>query len=241
MSHQLRTPLNHILGFTELVIDQHFGPLNTTQIEYLQDVLTRQSTPAGADQRYPGPLQGKARKMTIEMEEIPLVPLLERSLIMFKEKSLKHNLALDLDIEQPPARARVDPRKFKQILYNLLANSVKFTPDGGTVLQVQAREIPDNWHGGQGRGLQVECEGHRHRPSRRPTGGSDDFASRRTSPASRPFAGTGLGLALSRRLVELHAGRIGPKSRGRSQKPFCDGVAPMIRFRLFSHSSRTAS
>ncbi len=213
MSHELRTPLNHILGFTELVIDQHFGPLNTTQIEYLQDVLTSSRHLLELINDILDLSKVEAGKMTIEMEEIPLVPLLERSLIMFKEKSLKHNLALDLDIERAPARARVDPRKFKQILYNLLANSVKFTPDGGTI-QVQAREIPDNWHGGQGRGLQVSV---------RDTGiGIKEADLERIfnsfeqadCSASRPFAGTGLGLALSRRLVELHAGRIWAESRG---------------------------
>jgi signal transduction histidine kinase len=119
-------------------------------------------------------------------------------------------------MEGAPAWARVDPRKFKQILYNLLANAVKFTPDGGTI-HLEAREISDNSRNGQDRALQVSI---------RDTGIGIKTADlerifnsfeQADSSASRPYDGTGLGLALSRRLVELHDGRIWAESRGEGQ------------------------
>jgi PAS domain S-box-containing protein len=216
MSHELRTPLNHILGFTELVADQHFGPLNPIQTEYLQDVLTSSQHLLELINDILDLSKVEAGKMTIELEEIPLGPLLESSLSMFKEKSLKQHLTLDLDSERAPARVRVDPRKFKQVLYNLLANAVKFTPEGGAI-HLEVEEIPDDGSGGQGRGLQVSV---------RDTGIGIKAADlerifnsfeQADCSASRSYDGTGLGLALSRRLVELHDGRIWAESRGEGQ------------------------
>jgi len=209
MSHELRTPLNHIIGFTELVVDQLFGPLNDDQTENLNDVLQSSHHLLELINDILDLSKVEAGRMKIEPTTFQLAPLLENSLVMVKEKGLKHGIALNLDVHSAPPTIRADQRKFKQILYNLLSNAVKFTPDGGNV-RLSARMT----NGGQPPQLEVSVSDtgiglaadHLERIF-------DTFEQVESSTA-RHFEGTGLGLALSRRLVELHGGRIWAESPG---------------------------
>ena len=209
MSHELRTPLNHIIGFTELVVDQLFGPLNDAQTENLNDVLQSSHHLLELINDILDLSKVEAGRMEIEPTTFQLAPLLENSLVMVKEKGLKHGIALNLDVHSAPPTIRADQRKFKQILYNLLSNAVKFTPDGGNV-RLAARMT----NGGQPPQLEVSVSDtgigiaadHLERIF-------DTFEQVESSTA-RHFEGTGLGLALSRRLVELHGGRIWAESPG---------------------------
>jgi PAS domain S-box-containing protein len=209
MSHELRTPLNHIIGFTELVVDQLFGPLNDAQTENLNDVLQSSHHLLELINDILDLSKVEAGRMEIEPTTFQLAPLLENSLVMVKEKGLKHGIALNLDVHNAPPTIRADQRKFKQILYNLLSNAVKFTPDGGNV-RLSARMT----NGGQPPQLEVSVSDtgigiaadHLERIF-------DTFEQVESSTA-RHFEGTGLGLALSRRLVELHGGRIWAESPG---------------------------
>jgi signal transduction histidine kinase len=209
MSHELRTPLNHIIGFTELVVDQLFGPLNDDQTENLNDVLQSSHHLLELINDILDLSKVEAGRMEIEPATFPLVPLLESSLVMVKEKGLKHGIALDLDAQNAPPTIHADQRKFKQILYNLLSNAVKFTPDGGSV-SLSARMT----NGSRPPQLEVSV-------SDTGIGLAPDHLERIfntfeqvESSTARHFEGTGLGLALSRRLVELHGGRIWAESPG---------------------------
>lgn len=209
MSHELRTPLNHIIGFTELVVDQLFGPLNDDQTENLNDVLQSSHHLLELINDILDLSKVEAGRMGIEPATFPLVPLLESSLVMVKEKGLKHGIALDLDVQNAPPTIQADQRKFKQILYNLLSNAVKFTPDGGSV-RLSARMT----NGSRPPRLEVSV-------SDTGIGLAPDHLERIfntfeqvESSTARHFEGTGLGLALSRRLVELHGGRIWAESPG---------------------------
>ncbi len=211
MSHELRTPLNHIIGFTELVADQHFGPLNETQADYLHDVLQSSQHLLELINDILDLSKVEAGKMAVDPTAFQLEEVLQGSLTMVKEKSLKHGIQLDLLMSGAPASITADKRKFKQILYNLLSNAVKFTPDGGRV-SLAAAEIPGN----NGDGPLVEI-------SVTDTGiglAGDDLKrifntfEQVESSADRHFEGTGLGLALSQRLVELHGGKIWAESEG---------------------------
>ncbi len=211
MSHELRTPLNHIIGFTELVVGQHFGPLNETQADYLNDVRHSSQHLLELINDILDLSKVEAGKMVVDPTEFPLAEVLQGSLTMVREKSLKRGIRLELDTRRAPEAIRADKRKFKQILYNLLSNAVKFTPDGGTV-SLTATRIPGN--NGDGPLLEVGVQD---------TGigiaGEDlerifqSFEQVERS-AARHFDGTGLGLTLSRRLVELHGGRIAAESEG---------------------------
>jgi signal transduction histidine kinase len=214
MSHELRTPLNHIIGFTELVADRHFGPLNETQADYLQDVLNSSQHLLELINDILDLSKVEAGKMAVDPSEFQLLEVLEGSLTMVKEKSLKHGIQLELDTQQAPATLRADKRKFKQILYNLLSIAVKFTPDGGRV-SLAAAAHPGHNGDGAAVAFSVQDSGIGIAP--------DDLErifntfEQVESSAARQFDGTGLGLALSRRLVEMHGGRIWAESEGPDQ------------------------
>ncbi len=211
MSHELRTPLNHIIGFTELVVDQHFGNLNETQADYLNDVLHSSQHLLELINDILDLSKVEAGKMAVEPAEFPLEEVLQGSLTMVKEKSLKHGIRLDMDISQAPEAIRADKRKFKQILYNLLSNAVKFTPDGGRV-SLTATTIPAS--NGDGPRLEVSVQDNGIGIASEDLERIFNTFEQVESSAARQFDGTGLGLALSRRLVELHGGCIWAESEG---------------------------
>ncbi|MBI9092123.1 MAG: cache domain-containing protein [Desulfobacterium sp.] len=212
MSHELRTPLNHIIGFTELVVDKHFGNLNEIQEEYLNDVLTSSKHLLALINDILDLSKVEAGKLELESADVNLKILLENSLVMIKEKAMKNNIKLSTDIVDIPETIVVDERKIKQVLYNLLSNAVKFTPKGGNIYlaskKVKASEdgnmdfveidVTDTGIGLKSDDLE-RIFGHFEQVE---------------SSASRKFQGTGLGLSLTRQLVELHSGRIWVESNG---------------------------
>jgi signal transduction histidine kinase len=206
MSHELRTPLNHIIGFAELVADRAVGPLNATQVEYLNDVLGSSRHLLSLINDILDLSKVEAGKMNLEASEIPLERVLQDSLTMVKEKALKHRITLTPRFQEIPAAILADERKLKQILYNLLSNAVKFTPDGGRV-ELEARGMD-----GQGVEIVVSDNG---------IGLKESDLKRIFHPfeqvdgsAGRRYQGTGLGLSLTKRMVELHGGRIWAESEG---------------------------
>jgi len=213
MSHELRTPLNHIIGFTEMVTDLHFGPLNETQTEYLTDVLASSRHLLELINDILDLSKVEAGKMTIEPEQVRLKPLLESSLAMVKEKSLRKRLHISLDVEKAPSTLCVDPRKFRQVLYNLLDNAVKFTPEGGTI-HLCAEQTAGGADGRATRKLEISVNdsgiGIKAKDLERIFNSFEQV----DSSMSRLYQGTGLGLPLSRRLIELHGGQIRAESRG---------------------------
>jgi signal transduction histidine kinase len=229
MSHELRTPLNHIIGFTELVVDKAAGDLNAQQEEYLGDVLTSSRHLLSLINDILDLSKVEAGKMELHLSDVHLRSLLENSLIMFKEKALKHGLQLSTDLDGIPERIRADERKLKQIIYNLLSNAIKFTPDGGAVrLSAQPLFYLDaGWVAPAGRRVDVPFH---------PAAAGDwiDISIRDTgiglkkenlerifapfeqadNSASRKYQGSGLGLSLTKNFVELHGGRIWAQSEG---------------------------
>jgi signal transduction histidine kinase len=211
MSHELRTPLNHIIGFTELVADRAVGPLNATQEEYLNDVL-------GSSQHLFSLINDildlskiEAGKMDLKVSKIAFQTLLENSLVMIKEKALKHRIKLATRFRGLPPAIRADERKVKQILYNLLSNAVKFTPDGGQVV-LEARGMDDQGMDDQGIEIVIRDTGIGLKATDlerifQPFEQGDNSAGRK-------FQGTGLGLSLTRKMVNLHGGKIWAESPG---------------------------
>ena len=232
MSHELRTPLNHILGFTELLLDKNFGELNATQEEYLGDVYQSSKHLLSLINDILDLAKVEAGKLELRPSGFNLRILLENSLLMIKEKAMKHRINLSHNINGIPDTITADERKLKQIIYNLLSNAVKFTPDGGEIRLLSSladsKKIIDQIESNPCRLSSADFELHQDwaQVSVQDTGvgfKSED-ADRIFSPfeqvessRSRKFQGTGLGLSLTRQFVELHGGRIWAESEGKGR------------------------
>jgi signal transduction histidine kinase len=214
MSHELRTPLNHIIGFTELVVDKNFGELTEIQEEYLSDVLESSRHLLSLINDILDLSKVEAGKLGVQLSTVDPRGLLENSFAVIKEKAISHGTRLTLDLDGLPDAIRVDERKLKQILYNLLSNATKFTPDGGEIV-LSAKAVDEK---GTRMGLPDYLE-----ISVKDTGIGlkrgdlerifDPFE-QVDSTIGRRFQGTGLGLALTRSFVKLHGGKIWAESEG---------------------------
>jgi signal transduction histidine kinase len=238
MSHELRTPLNHIIGFTELILDGHFGELNETQEEFLRDVLTSSLHLLSLINDILDLSKVEAGKLELDLSRMSLRSIVESSINMVKEKAIKGGLQLCTYFEQVPEEIVADERKLKQVLYNLLSNAAKFTPSGGKIT-VGVKEVTALVRPGlrrsDGRETQIVAEDPFAQPSEgavpRPCveisvidtgiGIAIEDQQRIFNPfeqvesaASRKYHGTGLGLSLTKELIELHGGRIYVESNG---------------------------
>jgi signal transduction histidine kinase len=213
MSHELRTPLNHIIGFTELVADKNFGGLNETQEEYLNDVLDSGRHLLSLINDILDLSKVEAGRLDLDVSDVDLRHLLESSLVLIKEKALKHGIRLTMNLDGIPESIRADERKVKQILYNLLSNAAKFTPDGGEI-ELSARRLNGDQGGEDGEVVEVAVRdtgiGLRRGDLERIF---DPFEQVEQS-RNRKYQGTGLGLSLTKSLVELHGGQIRAESEG---------------------------
>ena len=238
MSHELRTPLNHIIGFTELIVDKKFGELNDTQEEYLNDVLGSSRHLLTLINDILDLSKIEAGKMELSISIVNLPMLLDNSLVMVKEKAMKHGISLSTDYDGIPDVILADEVKLKQIIYNLLSNAVKFTPQGGTVslaakkreginYRVQHSEQPDSVSEQLEAWASDEAEIRRWiiiSISDTGIGVAPEDQERIFNPfeqaegsASRMYQGTGLGLSLTKTLVGLHGGEIHMESDGQGK------------------------
>jgi signal transduction histidine kinase len=230
MSHELRTPLNHIIGFSELLVDQHFGTLNPIQDEYLNDILQSSHHLLSLINDILDLSKIEAGKTELESSDVPFQNLLENSLVMIREKAISQRLQLQTYFNDLPRTIRGDERKLKQVLYNLLSNAVKFTPQGGLVC-LAAKQFRVSGSGNR-RGGEVDLNSQTQLYALNSDfveisvkdsgiGIADSDRDRIFNPfeqgdnsATRKYQGTGLGLALSKQMVELHGGRIWAESQG---------------------------
>jgi signal transduction histidine kinase len=227
MSHELRTPLNATIGFTDVVLSKSVGPLNTDQEEYLGYVLQSSRHLLALINDILDLSKVEANMMELVYSEVPIRDLLRNIIIMVKELAhhgdiqLREKFAADL-----PEIVGVDERRLKQILYNLLSNAIKFTPTGGSVT-IEAHSIRDfsvlppvvseqlaeiAIAGRCFMKIAVSDTGIGIK--------SDDLESifnpfeQADNSVTREFEGTGLGLALTRKLLALHGGVIWAESAG---------------------------
>lgn len=222
MSHELRTPLNHILGFTELLLHETFGGLNDDQEEYLRDIDGSSKHLLSLINDILDLAKVEAGKLELQLSEVHIRDVLENSLVMFKEKAIKNGIELATDLNKIPDSIDADERKVKQILYNLLSNAVKFTPPGGNILLAakfiskadahfqglseSSTDYLQIWVEDSGIGLKKEDLEQVFQPFEQVD-----------SSACRRFQGTGLGLSLTKSLIELHGGKIWVKSKGENK------------------------
>ena len=199
MSHELRTPLNAIIGFSEALLEQMFGPVNPKQMEYLNDVLGSGKHLLTLINDILDLSKIEAGRMDLDVDRFSLVEALNNGITMIRERASRHAIKVTLDVAPDLDLIEADPRKVKQVLFNLLSNAVKFTSDGGRVDVIARRANGDAVIAVRDTGIGIAPEDQSRI--------FEEFQqARRQSERSRE--GTGLGLALAKRFVELHGGRI---------------------------------
>ncbi|HEV8309064.1 MAG TPA: PAS domain S-box protein [Methylomirabilota bacterium] len=204
MSHELRSPLNAIIGFSEVLLERMFGELNDKQAEYVADVLSSGHHLLSLINDILDLTKVEAGRMELEPTRFDLCGLLRDSLVLVRDRAARHGITLDLAADERLGELVADERKLKQILLNLLSNAVKFTPEGGRVT-LGARTLDGAVEfavSDTGIGIAPEDQEAVFEEFRQV--GAD---------AARRSEGTGLGLTLVKKLVELHGGQIWLTSR----------------------------
>jgi signal transduction histidine kinase len=199
MSHELRTPLNAVIGFSEALQERMFGQLNEKQGEYVNDIHASGKHLLSLINDILDLSKIEAGKMELEPSDFQLRELLETTITLMRERAMRQGITVSLDVPPEIGNIRADERKVKQVMLNLLSNAVKFTPQGGKV-QVAARM------NGQAVEVSVADTG----PGIAPEDQALVFEEfKQVGPdRARKAEGTGLGLALVKKFVELHGGTI---------------------------------
>jgi signal transduction histidine kinase len=198
MSHELRTPLNAVIGFSQVLRQRMFGELNPKQEEYLDDIISSGNHLLSLINDVLDLSKVEAGQVELELADFSLREALERGVAMVRERAMKNGVLVTLELGLGVDVVHGDERRLRQVVFNLLSNAVKFTPTGGAVDVSAAR------NNGAVR-VSVSDTG----PGIAPADQERIFEEfQQTELGARQREGTGLGLALSRRLVELHGGRL---------------------------------
>jgi GAF domain-containing protein len=198
MSHELRTPLNAIIGLSEVLAQGMFGAINDKQTEYLHDILESGRHLLSLINDILDLSKIEAGRMELELIDFDLPQAIQNALTLVRERALRRGIALHHAIDDRVAAIRSDERKVKQVLLNLLSNAIKFTPEGGRI-EVRAASTDGMVE------VSVTDTGFGIAPEDQDAV-FEEF--RQVGTADKKAEGTGLGLALSRKFIELHGGRI---------------------------------
>ncbi len=204
MSHELRTPLNAIIGFSEVLAERMVGDVNEKQTEYLHDILESGRHLLSLINDILDLSKVEAGRLELELSRFHLPTAVDSALTLVRERASRHGIALEVAVGAEVGDVVADERKIRQILLNLLSNAVKFTPEGGCVgvTAASAAGVVTIAVSDTGIGIALEDQ----------EAVFEEF--RQVGLASaRKHEGTGLGLALAKRFVELHGGRIGVRSQ----------------------------
>ena len=199
MSHELRTPLNAIIGFSEVLQERLFGELNEKQAEYTDDILSSGRHLLSLINDILDLAKIEAGRMELEVTTFHLPDAIENAILLIRERASRHGIKLERIIDDRLGDFTGDERKVKQVLVNLLSNAVKFTPEGGQI-KVEATlgdsaviiSVTDT-------GIGIAPQDHEAI--------FEEFRQVGTN-YSQKREGTGLGLSLTRKFVELHGGKI---------------------------------
>ncbi len=202
MSHELRTPLNAVIGFSDVLLERLFGELNDRQADYVRDIRDSGRHLLELINEILDLSKVEAGRMDLDVTALSLPDLLEHGLAMVRERATRHSIAVRLNVSPEVGVVTADELKLKQVLINLLTNAVKFTPDGGSVAVVADR-VGDEVHVAvRDTGVGIAEDDHER-----------IFEAFQRGDRAASKDGTGLGLTLSRRFVELHGGRLWMESR----------------------------
>ena len=198
MSHELRTPLNAIIGFSEVLSERMFGDLNDKQEEYLKDIHASGQHLLSLINDILDLSKIEAGKMELELSDVDLPMTIENALTLVRERAARRDIDVRRTLDERLGQIQADERKVRQVLLNLLSNAIKFTPEGG---RIEVRAVPVNGSvevsvSDTGVGIAPEDQ----------AAVFEEF--RQVGTADKKVEGTGLGLALSRKFIELHGGKI---------------------------------
>jgi len=219
MSHELRTPLNSINGFSEVLFDETFGPLNEKQKQYVNNVLTSGKHLLLLINQILDMAKVEAGKMKLTLSDVSMKTLLNDISMLVADMVSKKKIEMQLEIPMDLPNIQADELKVKEIIYNLVSNAVKFTPEGGKI-GMRAKKIGSEievvvWDTGVG----IATEN---------MGKIFEGFFRVDTPYSRVTEGTGLGLPLSKKLVELHGGKLSVESEGLNKGTSVRFTLPII-------------
>ena len=202
MSHELRTPLNAIIGFSEVLTDRMFGELNEKQDEYLKDIYASGTHLLSLINDILDLSKIEAGRMELELADFHLPTALDNALTLVRERAGRRSITLQMSVDERLGEVRADERKVRQVVLNLLSNAIKFTPEGG---RIEVGAVPKDGFvevsvSDTGVGIAPEDQ----------EAVFEEF--RQVGTAAKKVEGTGLGLTLCRKFIELHGGRIWVKS-----------------------------
>jgi GAF domain-containing protein len=202
MSHELRTPLNAIIGFSEVLSEKMFGELNEKQEEYSQDIHASGQHLLSLINDILDLSKIEAGRMELELTDFHLPTALDSALTLVRERAGRRGIALQMNVDSRLGQIQADERKVRQVVLNLLSNAIKFTPEGG---RIDVKALPKDGFvevsvSDTGVGIAAEDQ----------EAVFEEF--RQAGTADKKVEGTGLGLTLCRKFVELHGGRIWVKS-----------------------------
>ncbi len=199
MSHELRTPLNAVIGFSEVLLEKMFGELNPKQEEYLQDILSSGRHLLALINDILDLAKIESGRMELDLTTFDLPTLLRDTLTMKRERATRKGIETTLEIDSQLGDCTADERKVKQTLLNLLSNALKFTPDGGNILvkAIPNRELVE---------ISVNDTGIGIAPDNQEKIFDEFYQAGGNYTGKR--VGTGLGLALTKKFIELHGGKI---------------------------------
>jgi len=204
MSHELRTPLNAVIGFSDVLLERMFGELNDRQDEYLRDIRDSGRHLLELINEILDLSKVEAGRMELELAPVSFPHVLEHGLAMVRERAGRHHISLALEADPDLGIVFADELKLKQVVLNLLTNAVKFTEDHGSI-HVSARLVGEEVH------VEVRDSGIGIAESEQAR--IFEAFQRGGRGARTSTEGTGLGLTLSKRIVELHGGRLWMDSR----------------------------
>jgi signal transduction histidine kinase len=203
MSHELRTPLNAIIGFSEVLSERMFGDLNEKQDEYLKDIHASGQHLLSLINDILDLSKIEAGRMELEVTKFDLPMTIDNALTLVRERAARRSIALHTTVNEQLGQIEGDERKIRQVLLNLLSNAIKFTPEGGRI-DVEAKPVNGSIE------VSVTDTGVGIAPEDQEAV-FEEF--KQVGTADKKVEGTGLGLALSRKFVELHGGKIWVKSQ----------------------------
>ena len=210
MSHELRTPLNAIIGFSEVLGERMFGELNEKQAEYTDDILTSGRHLLSLINEILDLSKVEAGRMELELATFDLPLAIDNARTFVRERATKHGINLDVTVDERLGDFVGDERKIKQILLNLLSNAVKFTPEGGRI-GINARQADGSVE------ISVSDTGIGIAPEDQPKI-FEEFRQVGSDYAHK-VEGTGLGLTLAKKFVELHGGKIWVRAKSAKALP----------------------